>query len=647
MIFEKGLIFLKKEKSKHIAGKITALAAAVAMAAAFTFPIEVGNGIFEGFGNAIVASAETYTAEYNIADDSVTISKDGTYRIYGSTTTNTVLVAKDVSADITLDNVNIDVSGIKYAFAFRIENNSTGNVTIDLVGENTLKSGYEYAGLQKNGSGESIGKLTIKSTSCDGKLTAAGGMYGAGIGGGYNGTGSNIEITGGTVIATGNFYGAGIGGGVGGSGSNITITGGDVTATGGEDGAGIGGGDGGSGSYITISGGDVTATGGERGAGIGGGDGGSGDGGSGSDITISGGDVTATGGKSGAGIGGGYKGTGEKITINGGTVTAKGGKSGAGIGGGSGGTGEKITINGGTVTATGGYGGAGIGGGCYVFSKPSNLYGNASYITISGGDVTATGGDYGAGIGGGFYGSGSNITISGGTVTATGDYGGAGIGGGCEGSDEKITISGGSVYAKGGNCVNEYNTIFYGADIGGGVTSNNGSFSNGVPVTPTNGTAYVYLREIENSTGAAITINGKSYPTNHNGETKIYAYLPAKTASDPNKIIVGNTATSCYYDTATDKWIEVNNAVTYTSFNVTESNVIVYYTVTGSTAVKSQTYYFDDVTDDIIIIMKANDIQDVIAFVNYSTSGNDTITLTSAQMKAIEYVLEHDLGIAA
>ncbi len=37
--------------------RITAFAAAVAMAAAFTFPAEIGDSFF-GFGNVIVASAE-------------------------------------------------------------------------------------------------------------------------------------------------------------------------------------------------------------------------------------------------------------------------------------------------------------------------------------------------------------------------------------------------------------------------------------------------------------------------------------------------------------------------------------------------------------------------------------------------------------
>ena len=55
--------------------RITAFAAAVAMAAAFTFPAEIGDSFF-GFGNVIVASAErsgewVYTVN---ADQTVTIT---------------------------------------------------------------------------------------------------------------------------------------------------------------------------------------------------------------------------------------------------------------------------------------------------------------------------------------------------------------------------------------------------------------------------------------------------------------------------------------------------------------------------------------------------------------------------------------------
>ena len=350
-----------------------------------------------------------------------TISGTWSGRVTGATsytTKSAILIDKDVSVNITLSGVDIDASKTNYVAAFQIANDSTGTVNITLAGDNTLKSGTACAGLQKNGAGESIGKLTIKG---GGTLTATGGQNGAGIGGGTDGPGSDITIRGGTVTATGGDYGAGIGGGFSGAGSDITISSGTVTATGGDYGAGIGGGgSGGTGSNIIISGGTVTAMGGSSGAGIGGGSVRAG-----SDITISGGTVIATGGNYGAGIGGGSDKAGSNITISGGTVTATGGQRGAGIGGGYKGAGSDITISGGEVNATSSDGGAGIGGG---------YKGAGSKITISGDTVNATGGDYGAGIGGGYDGTGSDITISGGTVNASGGSYGAGIGGGYDGT---------------------------------------------------------------------------------------------------------------------------------------------------------------------------------------------------------------------
>ena len=78
-------------------------------------------------------------------------------------------------------------------------------------------------------------------------MTAAGGKYGAGIGGGYCGNGGNggkdITITGGRVTATGGSYGACIGGGGSGGGSNVTVSGAaQVTTTAGKSGNGYGAG---------------------------------------------------------------------------------------------------------------------------------------------------------------------------------------------------------------------------------------------------------------------------------------------------------------------------------------------------------------------------------------------------------------------
>ena len=186
--------------------------------------------------------------------------------ITGSSTENTVTInaEKDQTANVTFSGANIDGSTKDKA---AVSTTGEGNVSIELDGDSTLKSGLNHAGLEKNNGGS----LTIADEDKNGKLTAEGGGYGAGIGGGNRGTGSNITISGGEVEATGGRWSAGIGGGNRGTGSNITISGGEVEATGGTWGAGIGGGYEGTGSDITISGGEVRATGGGNGAGIGGG----------------------------------------------------------------------------------------------------------------------------------------------------------------------------------------------------------------------------------------------------------------------------------------------------------------------------------------------------------------------------------------
>ena len=390
----------------------------------------------------------------------------------------------DKALKLTLKDVKIDVSGTgdggnntegKAALSVQ----GKGNVEIELDGDNVLKSGLYRAGLEKN-TDTSAGTLTLKDDKKDdnkkaGSLTATGGKYGAGIGGGDYGSGENITITGGTVTAAGGYQGAGIGGGQSGSGKNITINGGTVNAAGGDFGAGIGGGYSGSGENITINSGTVTAAGGDFGAGIGGGNSGSGEA-----ITINGGTVNATGGLDGAGIGGGDYGSGEAITIKGGTVNAAGGQFGAGIGGGNWGSGEDITIKGGTVEANGGLFGAGIGGG-----NGAGIGGSGKNITINGGTVNAAGGDYGAGIGGGCWGSGSDVTVSGGTVKAVGGISGAGIGGGEQGNGgyggigSNVTVSGAAqVTAIAGKP--DGNGVGAGATIGnGGSVTEDGDLVNG------------------------------------------------------------------------------------------------------------------------------------------------------------------------
>ena len=296
---------------------------------------------------------------------------------------------KDDKVEVTLKDVNIDASSRSEA---AVSVTGKGDTTIELDGDNELKSGAGHAGLEHNKT-DTSGELTIQDKDNNGSLEAAGGFKGAGIGS----AGSNdaqVKITGGNITATSDDWGAGIGSGSYGTGT-VEITGGEINATGGYLGAGIGGGCNGSGN-----------------------------------VTISGGTITAAGSDGAAGIGGGYY-NGATVTITGDAVikNASSTKYGAGIGGGNGSDGN-VTISGNAKieNATGGYGAAGIGGG--AFSSPDKI-GNGNVVIKDNAKIdNVQGGAYGAGIGGGIYGL-SNVTIEGNTkVNATGGAGGAAIGGG-------------------------------------------------------------------------------------------------------------------------------------------------------------------------------------------------------------------------
>ena len=162
--------------------------------------------------------------------------------------------------NIYLNNVNINTFA---GPALQIMGNVKAAVTIHLTGTNSLITKDNYkAGLQKDNEAQ----LIIKTNDSD---TTAGILNarsidgdGAGIGGGYQGSGScsNIIIDSCSVIAS-STYGAGIGGSKQCAGSDITINNASVNASS-TGGAGIGGGYGYGGSCenITINGGSVKAS---------------------------------------------------------------------------------------------------------------------------------------------------------------------------------------------------------------------------------------------------------------------------------------------------------------------------------------------------------------------------------------------------
>jgi uncharacterized repeat protein (TIGR02543 family) len=250
---------------------------------------------------------------------STTTLAAGWYYVLGTVTISSTLTVSDDVHIILTDGSDLTVTG------------SLDNAGINVSAGNSLTI---YA--------QSVGT---------GRLTATGGSYGAGIGGGYQAAGGKVTISGGTVTATGGGRGAGIGGGNEGDGGAVIVNCGIVFATGGEYSAAIGGGYHGVGGTFIITGGSVTATGGYGSAGIGGGD--SGQGRDGGTVTVTGGTVTATGGQYAAGIGGGCYDNGGTVTIGGGMVTATSGGYGAGIGGGYQGSGGTVVITGGSVLAEG------------------------------------------------------------------------------------------------------------------------------------------------------------------------------------------------------------------------------------------------------------------------------------------------------
>lgn len=217
-------------------------------------------------GIVVSSSIPAYAKTWDIADGDITVKgasdgsgnynevkqgdnefkkDEGETVITGESKENTVTIDTfGGKVDVTFDDLKIDVSGKtegdgsgdgsvdKGKAAVRVEGGH--DATIELDGDNELKSGSHNAGLEKNGN-ESSGKLTIKDDNdTKGSLTAeGGGDGGAGIGGKHESGAGNIEITGGTIEAVGGEGAAGIGGGVYGTGHDIEISGGKVSATGG------------------------------------------------------------------------------------------------------------------------------------------------------------------------------------------------------------------------------------------------------------------------------------------------------------------------------------------------------------------------------------------------------------------------------
>ena len=198
-------------------------------------------------GIVVSSGIPAYAARWDIADGDITVKgasdgsgnynevkqgdnefkkDEGDTVITGESKEHTVTIdTSKGDVDVTFDDLKIDVSGKKEGDGSSdspIDKSNAavtvqggGDATIELDGDNKLKSGSNNAGLEKN-KHESEGTLTIKDDKGkDGSLTAEGGDDGAGIGGGIGSTGSSITIQGGTVEAVGGSNAAGIGDGAG------------------------------------------------------------------------------------------------------------------------------------------------------------------------------------------------------------------------------------------------------------------------------------------------------------------------------------------------------------------------------------------------------------------------------------------------
>ena len=197
-------------------------------------------------GIVVSSGIPAYAGTWNIADGDITVragdaegpnnvkqgdndfvKDEGDTVITGKSDKHTVTIdTSKGDVDVTFDDLKIDVSGKTEVDGSgdgsTRESNAAvtvqggGDATIELDGDNKLKSGSNNAGLEKNKQ-ESKGTLTIKDDKGkDGSLTAEGGDGGgAGIGGGKESTGSNITIRGGTIEAVGGSSAAGIGDGAG------------------------------------------------------------------------------------------------------------------------------------------------------------------------------------------------------------------------------------------------------------------------------------------------------------------------------------------------------------------------------------------------------------------------------------------------
>lgn len=189
--------------------------------------------LFAALASSAWAGTVIIEAEDQTISDATTW-RDGTVIIAGDgsvTYSSRITISGSVKLNIGEGSTLIVPKGIEV---------DEGN-TLTIEGNGALNASADnfYAaigrGYHSSTSGTS-GTININS----GNITATGGKFAAGIGGGDTGAGGTININGGTIVATGGYLAAGIGGGVYGAGGVINISGGQVTAISDDRASGIG-----------------------------------------------------------------------------------------------------------------------------------------------------------------------------------------------------------------------------------------------------------------------------------------------------------------------------------------------------------------------------------------------------------------------
>lgn len=349
----------------------------------------------------------TPDTDYSYKDNVYTVLTGTALTFSGTTTTDRIVIAEGVTADITLDKINIDNTSEN---TIKLKEGST--LTLTLSQENKLAGGSDKAGINIPANTE----LIIQG---EGTLNVTGGRNnnggGAGIGADKGGSTGSIIIKNGTIKSEAlGGGGAGIGlGGWGGTEGSLTLEGGDLTLIGKGDEGGV------AVSSFNVTGGTFTNCTFKNNTVI--------NGGTFTNCTIDGSFIIN---------GGTITGTSRLIcnptgVINGGNITIAGnGSTAIEVA-----TGKTLTINGGDIDVKGAYNYPGIG------SQSDNSFGD---IIINNGYVSSkSGGGYGQGIGQRKYnaqGTGK-VFIHGGTVLAYGadGYDIWGIGG-------TLQIDGGTAY---------------------------------------------------------------------------------------------------------------------------------------------------------------------------------------------------------